>query len=250
MSIDRRASPRGPRTTNRGKRSGHQSSHKRGPSASGGNKGGASGAGSKGAAAPDDLYKTEMCHAYESTGACKYGFKCRFAHGEAELRPVARHPKYKTQHCKTFKEEGHCPYGARCKFIHDDSEDSSGVQPIPILERSRSELAPRTSSSDLPAANQRLHRSSGTIGQVIDPGAPLSASGSASHSSMSSSLSSPLDALSPFDGLSPRSPELTRVRAGPLATAAGTATSEIPSVPKTRSQGRLPIFQDIAGAKE
>src|SRR4051812_46740330 len=66
----------------------------------------------------DDLFKTELCRSYESTGACKYGAKCRFAHGQAELRPVARHPKYKTQHCKTFREQGHCPYGARCKFIH------------------------------------------------------------------------------------------------------------------------------------
>lgn len=33
------------------------------------------------------------------------GLKCRFAHGQRELRPVTRHPKYKTQLCKTFSEQ-------------------------------------------------------------------------------------------------------------------------------------------------
>jgi hypothetical protein len=61
----------------------------------------------------EELFKTELCRSFDTTGACKYGAKCRFAHGQHELRPVARHPKYKTQHCKTFCEQGHCPYGAR-----------------------------------------------------------------------------------------------------------------------------------------
>lgn len=64
------------------------------------------------------LYKTELCRSYEETGSCRYGAKCQFAHGKAELRPIVRHPKYKTEICKTWQAHGSCPYGARCRFIH------------------------------------------------------------------------------------------------------------------------------------
>lgn len=66
------------------------------------------------------LYKTELCRSFEETGSCRYGAKCQFAHGRAELRPVIRHPKYKTEVCKTWQAHGSCPYGTRCRFIHGD----------------------------------------------------------------------------------------------------------------------------------
>jgi len=65
-----------------------------------------------------DLYKTEYCRSWRETGACRYGNKCQFAHGENELRPVLRHPKYKTEICRNFSETGTCPYGTRCRFVH------------------------------------------------------------------------------------------------------------------------------------
>jgi hypothetical protein len=39
------------------------------------------------------LYKTELCRSWEEKGSCRYATKCQFAHGEEELRNVARHPK-------------------------------------------------------------------------------------------------------------------------------------------------------------
>ncbi|XP_042338771.1 mRNA decay activator protein ZFP36-like, partial [Plectropomus leopardus] len=65
-------------------------------------------------------YKTELCRGFQETGSCKYGSKCQFAHGEAELRGLFRHPKYKTEPCRTFYNFGYCPYGSRCHFIHED----------------------------------------------------------------------------------------------------------------------------------
>ncbi|XP_028321216.1 mRNA decay activator protein ZFP36 [Gouania willdenowi] len=65
-------------------------------------------------------YKTELCRGFQETGSCKYGSKCQFAHGEAELRGMFRHPKYKTEPCRTFYNFGYCPYGSRCHFIHQE----------------------------------------------------------------------------------------------------------------------------------
>lgn len=66
------------------------------------------------------LYKTEMCLSFSNTGKCKYGGKCRFAHGEEELRSVAHGSKYKTVKCKQWESEGWCKYGPRCHFIHGE----------------------------------------------------------------------------------------------------------------------------------
>lgn len=46
------------------------------------------------------LYKTELCRSFEETRHCRYGSKCQFAHGEDEIRQLARHPRYKTEVCK------------------------------------------------------------------------------------------------------------------------------------------------------
>jgi hypothetical protein len=81
-------------------------------------------------ATAQNLYKTEYCRSFEETGSCRYGMKCQFAHGSAELRPVSRHPKYKTEVCKTFHSIGTCPYGKRCRFIHiEASAQNTGVSP-------------------------------------------------------------------------------------------------------------------------
>jgi hypothetical protein len=69
-------------------------------------------------------YKTELCNKYSETGFCRYGHKCRFAHGVQELRideRTAGDSRYKTQLCKNYHgEKTTCPYGKRCHFIHDE----------------------------------------------------------------------------------------------------------------------------------
>jgi len=69
-------------------------------------------------------YKTEMCRQFSSSGTCKYGDKCQFAHGHYELRDLTRHPKYKTELCRTFHTTGFCNYGKRCHYIHDQKTDT------------------------------------------------------------------------------------------------------------------------------
>ncbi|RLN59528.1 hypothetical protein BBP00_00006457 [Phytophthora kernoviae] len=77
------------------------------------------------------LYKTELCKRYSEFGNCRYGAKCQFAHGIAELRHVVRHPKYKTTKCKSYWGSGHCPYGSRCRFIHEEAEGYTQPQYSP-----------------------------------------------------------------------------------------------------------------------
>lgn len=94
-------------------------------------------------------YKTELCRTFSETGRCKYGAKCQFAHGQAELRSLSRHPKYKTVLCHKFFQHGDCPYGSRCHFIHYPEEARNSPQ---LLRQSvsYSEGPPARRTSPLP----------------------------------------------------------------------------------------------------
>uniref|UniRef100_UPI0037E7899D mRNA decay activator protein ZFP36 n=1 Tax=Semicossyphus pulcher TaxID=241346 RepID=UPI0037E7899D len=88
-------------------------------------------------------YKTELCRGFQETGSCKYGSKCQFAHGEAELRGLYRHPKYKTEPCRTFYNFGYCPYGSRCHFIHEGSINGG---PLPSKYQNQQQPTPGATS--------------------------------------------------------------------------------------------------------
>ncbi|KXN83600.1 Zinc finger protein zfs1 [Leucoagaricus sp. SymC.cos] len=92
------------------------------------------------------LYKTELCRSWEEKGSCRYGAKCQFAHGEEELRKVARHPKYKTEICRTFWVSGSCPYGKRCCFIHTELP-TNGQSPATPGSENPPEARPRSMSN-------------------------------------------------------------------------------------------------------
>ena len=67
----------------------------------------------------DPKYKTELCKSFMENNFCKYGNKCRFAHGEKELVIKEKNVNYKKKLCKSFYNEGFCTYGIRCNFQHD-----------------------------------------------------------------------------------------------------------------------------------
>ncbi|RCN38731.1 hypothetical protein ANCCAN_15353 [Ancylostoma caninum] len=92
-------------------------------------------------AANPDSYKTVMCQAWLESKMCAFGENCRFAHGEAELRPVRSVPcqinKYKTKLCDKYTTTGLCPYGDRCLFIHPDHGTNAYIRPDKLVEVSR-----------------------------------------------------------------------------------------------------------------
>ena len=88
------------------------------------------------------LYKTELCSNFLKTGVCRYGDKCQFAHGESELRFVAKNSKYKTKKCIQYSSTGVCKYGARCLFVHEACEKD-------VVQ----ELHRRTRANTVPAAS-------------------------------------------------------------------------------------------------
>ncbi|KAG9314592.1 hypothetical protein JVU11DRAFT_5394 [Chiua virens] len=141
---------------------------------------GSSNAGSQNGSGPSannrklGLYKTELCRSWEEKGTCRYGTKCQFAHGEEELRTVARHPKYKTEICRTFWVSGACPYGKRCCFIHTELPVSAvgpGTDGAPPPSagpggRERSNSDPNESSISL---LQRIQRKSDSTPVDVSP---------------------------------------------------------------------------------
>ncbi|XP_071979744.1 uncharacterized protein [Engystomops pustulosus] len=157
-------------------------------------------------------YKTELCRTFQESGSCKYGVKCQFAHGAAELRGLHRHPKYKTELCRTYHTIGFCPYGSRCHFIHNAEEQrfsSSKGQRPPLLRQSvscsgipsSSLSSPSSSSSSLSLFSSSL-ASSLTSLSTFSPSSPVTPTSNpfASIGSGSSSSSSPVAVGLPLFG--------------------------------------------------
>lgn len=79
----------------------------------------------------------------------RYSRKCRFAHGQQELRCVQRHARYKTEICRTFHLTGTCLYGVRCTFIHDEQQQIQDASSNSSISSSTSSSSSSSSSSPL-----------------------------------------------------------------------------------------------------
>lgn len=119
--------------------------------------------------------------------------------------------RYKTQHCKTFRQHGHCPYGARCKFIHSDHSDDAAASAPGQLEQRRSSPGDASISSLRNRRSQSLDSGPGASGTSgATSGGTASSSGGPGTARKHSGDISPLGQMSPFQDLSPRSPEIQR----------------------------------------
>ena len=65
------------------------------------------------------LFKTKLCQAW-STGRCRRGRSCRFAHGDQELRVSP--DLSKTKKCPYLSTDMGCQSGPNCPFAHTEAE--------------------------------------------------------------------------------------------------------------------------------
>lgn len=137
-------------------------------------------------------YKTELCRGFQETGSCKYGSKCQFAHGEAELRGLYRHPKYKTEPCRTFYNFGYCPYGSRCHFIHEEKISGAALPSASFPNQ-------RQPTPTAPSAQNPRHQ----LRQSVSFAGFLGSSRSSSPPSFSPSLNDPIMGFSRAPSVSP-----------------------------------------------
>lgn len=147
-------------------------------------------------------YKTELCRPYEEFGVCKYGDKCQFAHGMAELRSLTRHPKYKTELCRTYHTVGFCPYGPRCHFVHNQDE---------VIQHSRAVSVALITARAQPVRSRPAALSPAL--SLDSPSSPCSLSQSPT-SSLGSFFSSEPELHSPVEDQ--RLPVFNRLSANPL----------------------------------
>lgn len=70
-------------------------------------------------------YKTVLCESWTKSGTCKYGWGCRYAHGEYELKAwVGPKPcTFKTRSNNDLS--GYCPYGRQSRFEHNSKNMQS-----------------------------------------------------------------------------------------------------------------------------
>ncbi|CAG9462595.1 unnamed protein product [Pedinophyceae sp. YPF-701] len=106
------------------------------------------------AAARPSHYKTELCRAWEETGVCYFGNRCRFAHGESERQPTTRHAKYRTKDCHNFSTHGICLYGSRCQFIHKMMKPEEAMEVL-LSVSPRLPAFPRLVRSESPSPHPR-----------------------------------------------------------------------------------------------
>ncbi len=94
----------------------------------------------------DPAYRTKLCTRW-AQGACQYGDRCMFAHGEEQLRafggidstqpprrtPTAAEnsdPAFRTKLCTRWL-QGSCQYGDRCNFAHGEEQLRTYGSPVP-----------------------------------------------------------------------------------------------------------------------
>jgi len=66
-----------------------------------------------------DLRKTKLCESWQRSGNCEKEKECLFAHGERQLRVTSKY--WKTELCKYWK-SGTCNAGSECRHAHGSHE--------------------------------------------------------------------------------------------------------------------------------
>jgi hypothetical protein len=82
----------------------------------------------------DQKYKTELCKSFITDGSCKYGMRCRFAHGLQDLLSKKR-PIKSSAECPSFATIGFCQFGENCDLTHPNVIREENYDEDKVLER-------------------------------------------------------------------------------------------------------------------
>ena len=66
--------------------------------------------------------KSEFCRNWIESAKCRFEDKCRYAHAQEELTPMAvllYGDKFKANNCRTFYKTSTCNFGEKCMFRHE-----------------------------------------------------------------------------------------------------------------------------------
>ena len=66
--------------------------------------------------------KSEFCRNWIESAKCRFEDKCRYAHAQEELTPMAilmYGDKFKANNCRIFYKTGICDFGSECMFRHE-----------------------------------------------------------------------------------------------------------------------------------
>ena len=66
--------------------------------------------------------KSEFCRNWIESAKCRFEDKCRYAHAQEELTPMAillYGDKFKANNCRTFYKTSTCNFGTECMFRHE-----------------------------------------------------------------------------------------------------------------------------------
>ena len=74
-------------------------------------------------------YKTKLCRNFGDNLKCNFEDKCKYAHGQAELRDELSNlrymPKPWPKPCLKYLASGYCYFGFRCKFLHGEIKEKT-----------------------------------------------------------------------------------------------------------------------------
>lgn len=179
-------------------------------------------------------------------------FRCQYAHGQDEKRPIPRHPKYKTEYCQSFHNAGYCPYGPRCHFIHTEKDQLEALQ----ADQRRQQQQQQQSTPSKPALVV-IPTGYGSAGESPVPSSAGSGSESPTSGSFSPGLSSSDSSDDVFGG--GNTPAHVRSNAFQWPMPGDTVVESLawdmrkvqlqssePTTPTHQQAGRLPVFARLS----
>eukprot|EP00923_Selenidium_pygospionis_P037947 GHVN01066394.1.p1 GENE.GHVN01066394.1~~GHVN01066394.1.p1 ORF type:complete len:833 (+),score=97.34 GHVN01066394.1:3703-6201(+) len=137
----------------------------------------------------DRLYKTTMC-AFFAQGKCTRGDSCVYAHADLELR--GKPDLFKTQLCRAWQRKGSCERSTNCNFAHGEQELRSNFNTAAGLQAFAQQHSAQQGNLAGAFLNQKLcDKDTLNVGPLVSDASGTSFGSLASKNQVSPSSASP-----------------------------------------------------------